>query len=130
MPLRGRVGRHTRTGGRHCQNWPDDQQNVISLLNRVPISDGGSAGRLGNKVISGICSDELYRAISSFEDKHFPGQGSGYVDPAGPMLKRMEDLAAAPALGPIDFVTTVDRYNLPTGPTDGARRHFENHPDY
>jgi hypothetical protein len=121
MPLRGRVGRHTRTGGRHCQNWPDDQQSVISLLNRVPISDGGSAGRLGNKVISGICSDELYRAISSFEDKHFPGQGSGYVDPAGPMLKRMEDLAAAPALGPIDFVTTVDKFNLPTGPTDGSR---------
>ena len=121
MPLRARVGRHTRAGGRHCQNWPDDQQNVISLLNRVPISDGGSAGRLGNKVISGICSDELYRAISSFEDKHFPGQGSGYIDPDGAILKRMEDLAAVPAPGPIDFVTTVDRYNLPTGPTDGAR---------
>ena len=103
MPLRGRVGRHTRTGGRHCQNWPDDQQSVISLLNRVPISDGGSAGRLGNKVISGICSDELYRAISSFEDKHFPGQGSGYVDPAGPMLKRIWDGllgASGPAIIP------------------------------
>src|SRR5262245_55568161 len=26
MALRGRVGRHAQAGGRHCQNWADDQQ--------------------------------------------------------------------------------------------------------
>jgi hypothetical protein len=119
MPLRARVGRHTQDGGRHCQNWSDDQQNVINLLNRIPVSDGGSAGRLGNNVSTGICSDELYRAISSFEDKHFPGQRRGYVDPDSVMLKRMEDLAAAAPLGPIDFITPVAEYTSPdpTGPT-------------
>jgi hypothetical protein len=129
MPLRGRVGRHTRDGGRHCQNWPDDQQSVISLLNRIPVATGGAAGSLSKPVISGICGDELYRAISTFEDKYFPGQRSGYLDSAGAMLKRMEDLAAAPAPGGggslthyppgrrIDFVTPVDMGGLPTGAT-------------
>jgi hypothetical protein len=121
MALRARVGRHTRDGGRHCQNYPDDQQTVISLLNIVSISDGGSGGRLGNKVFSGVCSHELYRAISTFEDKHFPGQRSGYVDPGGAMLKRMETLAVPPARGPIDLVTAVDQYGLPTEPIKGKR---------
>jgi len=121
MTLRARVGRHTRLAGRHCQNWSDDQQQVIDLLNRISVADGGSAGRLGGRLVAGICSDELYRAISGFEDKQFPGQHSGYVDPAGPMLKRMEDLAASPAPGSLDFVTMVDAYGLPSEPTKGTR---------
>jgi hypothetical protein len=40
MPLRGRVGRHTQSGRRHCQNLIDDQKTVIGLLTgeccRVP----------------------------------------------------------------------------------------------
>jgi hypothetical protein len=121
MALRARVGRHTKDGGRHCQNYPDDQRIVINLLNIVSISDGGSGGGLDNKVVSGVCSHGLYRAISNFEDKHFPGQRSGYVDPGGPMLKRIEDLAVPPALGPIDLVTAVDQYGLPAEPTKGKR---------
>jgi hypothetical protein len=119
MALRARVGRHTSDGGRHCQNWPDDQQTVISLLNHIPVIAGGAAGSLSRPVVSGICSDELYRAVSTFEDKHFPGQRSGFVDPGGAMLKRLEDLvaAAAPPPGPIDFVTPVAEYGPPTGAT-------------
>jgi len=118
MPIRARVGRHTRDGGRHCQNWPDDQQYVAGLLNRIPVEAGGAAGRLSSAVVSGISSDELYRAISNFEDKYFPGQRSGYVDPNGAMLKRMEALAAGPAPGgQIDFVTPVAEYGPPTGAT-------------
>jgi hypothetical protein len=115
MPLRARVGRHTQQGGRHCQNWPDDQQAVIALLNRIPANDGGTGGGLdgniGGRVVAGMASDALYRAISTFEDRHFPGQRSGYVDPAGLMLRRMEELAARsrmvpandPAADPIDL---------------------------
>src|SRR5258706_3853035 len=117
MSLRGRVGRHTHDGGRHCQNWPDDQQSVISLLNRIPVAAGGAAGSLSKPVISGICGDELYRAISAFEDKYFPGQRSGYLDPAGAMLKRMEELAAVAAAGSVDFITPVAWLGPPTGPT-------------
>ena len=118
MSLRGRVGRHTHDGGRHCQNWPDDQQSVISLLNRIPVAAGGAAGSLTKPVISGICGDELYRAITTFEDKYFPGQRSGYLDPAGAMLKRMEELAAVAAAGPVDFVTPVKKDGPPSGPTE------------
>jgi len=115
MPLRGRVGRHIHDGGRQCQNWPDDQKAIISLLNRIPVAAGGAAGNLSKPVVSGICSDEFYRGITTFEDKHFPGEHKGYVDPAGAMLKRMEDLAAAAAR--VDFVTPVAFLGPPTGPT-------------
>jgi hypothetical protein len=97
--LQGRVGRHTQDHGRHCQNWPADQLAVIDLLNRIPVADGGPAVQLSKHVVSGICSDELYRAISNFEDKHFRGQRSGYVDPDGAMLRRMELLAAGAVPG-------------------------------
>jgi hypothetical protein len=101
MPLRGRVGRHTQQGGRHCQNWQDDQQTVITLLNRIPAQDGGAGGSLnGNiagRIVAGMASDALYRAISRFEDKHFPRRRSGFVDPGGVMLRRMEELAARAA---------------------------------
>src|SRR5262245_51941030 len=122
MPLRARVGRHTRQEGRHCQNWPDDQRTIIALLNRISVDAGGAAGRLSKPVISGICSDELYRAISIFEDKYWPGQRSGYVDPGGAMLKRMEELAAksvvvstAATTGTIRFVTPEQWLGPPTG---------------
>src|SRR5207248_1467040 len=36
-----------------------------------------------------------YQAIVRFEEKQFPGQHLGYVDPGGVMLKRMEELAAS-----------------------------------
>jgi hypothetical protein len=93
MALRGRVGRHAQAGGRHCQNWADDQQTVIGLINRISVADGGAAGGLGGRVVAGIAGDALYNAIRRFEDKHFPGQRSGFLDPGGRMLKRMEDLA-------------------------------------
>jgi hypothetical protein len=116
MTLRARVGRHTGDGGRQCQNWPDDQQTVISLLNSIPVAADGAAGSLSKPVISGMCSDELYRAISTFEDKYWPGQRSGYVDPGGAMLRRMEELAAKSA-APIRFVTPEQWLGPPTGKT-------------
>jgi hypothetical protein len=101
MPLRGRVGRHTQQGGRHCQNWQDDQQTVIALLNRIPVQEGGAGGSLngniGGRIVAGMVSDALYRAISTFEDRYFPRQRSGFVDPGGAMLRRMEELAARSA---------------------------------
>lgn len=96
MPLRGRVGRHANTG-RHCQNWKDDQLTVIALLNRIPIADGGTEGTLKPSVTPGLVSDELYSSILNFQKKHFPGTPSGFVDPGGPVLVKLEALAARPA---------------------------------
>lgn len=100
MSIRGRVGRHTQAGGRQCQNWPEDQQTVIALLNRIPVGDGGAGGSLTGRIISGMSSDALYRAISKFEDKYFPGQRKGFVEPAGAMLVRMEALAGRTVSAP------------------------------
>ena len=119
MPLRARVGRHTQDHGRQCQNWPDDQRTVIGLLNAIPAAAGGTGGGLSGQVASGIASDALSRAISTFEDKQFPGERLGYVDPDGQLLKKMEELAAAAARppGPIDLVTTDQEYGQqPSGP--------------
>jgi hypothetical protein len=93
MPLRARVGRHANTGA-HCQNWIDDQLEVIMLLNLIPASDGGAQGGLTHDhVVAGIASDALYKAILRFQKQHFPAQQSGFIDPAGPVLARMEMLA-------------------------------------
>src|SRR4051794_22915199 len=100
MPIRERVGRHTQARFRECRNWPDDQTTVIALLNRIPVADGGAGGSLTGPIVSGVSSDALYRAISQFEDMYFPGQRTGFVDPAdvmspsGAMFRKMEELAA------------------------------------
>jgi hypothetical protein len=73
---------------------------VIVLLNRIPAPDGGAGGSLGGRIVAGISSDGLYKAIVGFESKYFPGQRKGFVDPGGPMLKRLEDLAASKAATP------------------------------
>src|SRR5260370_32194760 len=98
MSIRARVGRHTRSGGRHCQNWADDQKVIIDLLNHIPLTSGGTGGGLNPRIVAGICSDQLYAAISAFEDRYFPGQRSGFIDPSGPMYQKLTILAArAPA---------------------------------
>jgi hypothetical protein len=99
MPLRGRVGRRAHTG-RHCQNWKEDQRTVISLLNRIPIADGGAEGTLNVPVISGLASDGLYSSILFFEKRHFPGRPSGIVEPGGLVLAKLELLATRPAAPP------------------------------
>ena len=93
MSIKGRVGRHTMAGGRQCQNWSADQQVVIDLLNRIPLAQGGAEGTLRGRIVSGISSDALYGAILVFEQPFFPGQHSGFVNPSGPMLRRMEQVA-------------------------------------
>jgi len=100
MPIRARVGRHTRSGGGHCQNWADDQKVIIDLLNKIPRTGGGTQGGLNPRIVAGICSNELYAAISAFEDKYWPGQRSGYIDPGGAMYQKLATLAAPAAAPP------------------------------
>ncbi len=95
MPLRGRVGRHARTGA-NCQNWKSDQLAVIALLNAIPAADGGAQGTLTGRVIGGIASDALYQAILRYQKRHFPGSQTGFVEPGGVMLAHMQKLASRP----------------------------------
>jgi hypothetical protein len=92
MPLRGRVGQHG-VGGRQCQNWIDDQNQVTYLLNLIPAAQGGAEGKLDGQPVLGIASQALNLAILRFEDKNFPGQRSGFVDPDGKMWQLMLKLA-------------------------------------
>jgi hypothetical protein len=98
-PLRGRVGRHANTGAQ-CQNWLEDQQTIIGLLNRIPPTDGGPETSLGGRVVAGIASDALYKAILRFQKQYFPAQQPGFVDPGGAVLAKMETLASRPTAAP------------------------------
>lgn len=96
MPLQERVGRYVETG-KHCWNLEKDQEAVIALLNRVPVTEGGAEGLLGTAVkapiIRGLVSDELWKAIQFFQKKQF-GTITGFIDPAGRDVPRLEYLAA------------------------------------
>jgi hypothetical protein len=105
MSLRGRVGQHG-IGGRQCQNWMEDQQSVIDVLNRIPVNKGGAGGKLRGRIVLGIASHALNLAILQFEDMYFPGQRSGFIDPNGKMWVRMLDLMP---YEPLTFRTTSDR---------------------
>jgi hypothetical protein len=99
MPLRGRVGRHANTGAQ-CQNWVEDQQTVIGLLNLIPVADGGAGASLTGRVVPGVSSDALFKAILHFQKQRFPAQQSGVVDTSGPVLGLMITLAARPTAAP------------------------------
>src|SRR5262245_33559975 len=100
MPLRSRVGRHAVTGAQ-CQNRVEDQFQVIMSLNFIPTVDAGAqAGLSTDPVISGIASDALCKAILRFQKQHFPTQQSGFVDPGGVVLAKMEMLASQPVETP------------------------------
>jgi hypothetical protein len=100
MPLRARVGRHANTGAQ-CQNWVEDQLQVIMSLNFIPAADGGAEASLTtDRVVAGISSDALYKAILRFQKQHFPAQQSGFVDPGGAVMARMEMLASRPTAAP------------------------------
>ena len=137
MTLKARVGRHAKTGGRHCQNWSEDQTKIVVLLNKMSVQSGGAGGSLNPRVIAGIAGDDLFRAILLFEEKHFPGQRSGFVDPGGLMLKRLEALAAgsvsppqqasqAPAPGEIDILLARINGSLSANPNLPAVIRFLN----
>lgn len=83
LQLKDKVGRFATTG-RSCQNWKKDQELVISLLNKIAISDGGAENTLKPQmVVTGYASDGLYNSILYFQKKNFPGTPDGYVRPAG-----------------------------------------------
>lgn len=110
MAIKGRVGRHTQIREKQCQNWSDDQKAIIDLLNRIAPSNSGTGGSLKPRIVAGIASDELYNAIVAFEDKHFPRQRSGFVDPGGAMFRKLETLATA---SPAPVVPAVSKPPAP-----------------
>ena len=118
MPLKGRVGRHANTG-KQCQNWRDDQQTVIALLNRIPIADGGAEGTLKPPVVAGYAAEGLYTSILYYQKKQFPSAQTGYVDPSGPVLAKLQSLASQPPPPP---AKAGQWDNIKSGSVDKALR--------
>ena len=92
-PIRGRVGRHANTGAQ-CQNWAEDQQTIINMLNVLPLADGGPEGSILGKVVNGVASDALNKAILRFQKLQIPAQQIGFIEPGGPVLVKLDALAS------------------------------------
>lgn len=128
MPLQDKVGRNATTG-RSCKNRKEDQSLVMSLLNRIPISEGGAENTLTAPVVSkGYVSDGLYYSILYFQSKNFPGKPDGVISPSGPTFRRLNELGTkyaspvTPAKGAWDNIATPSVYNpLAKGLADNNR---------
>jgi hypothetical protein len=100
LQLKDKVGRFAATG-RSCQNWKKDQELVVSLLNKIAISDGGSENTLKpGMVVTGYASDSLYSSILYFQQKNFPSAPDGYIRPSGPTFNRLVALSTKAAAKP------------------------------
>lgn len=95
-PILGRVGRHANPGTQ-CQNWAEDQQTIINMLNVLPLADGGPEASILGKVVNGVASDALYKAILRFQKLQFPAQQIGFIEPGGPILAKLDALASRPS---------------------------------
>ena len=76
------------------------------LLNAIPNLRGGPERPLGGRIVAGIASEALCQATSHFEDRYFPGQRSGFVEPLGAMMYVLP--REANMFGDLD-VTVVNR---------------------
>ena len=90
VPLRGRVGRHTQEAGRQCQNWDDDQQTVILLLNSTLTTYGGTDLTLRgvipghDRVVLGLCKRRTCIKPSCISRKRiFQTRVRVFLNPAG-----------------------------------------------
>lgn len=93
-PLTGRVGKHR--DGRQAQNNKADQESVITLLNMIPVADGGTAGALQTRTVNGLASRALLKAIDAYQKKQVPGQVTGIIEPGGNQYMQMAVLAGRP----------------------------------
>ena len=112
MAIRGRVGRHAKTN-KQCQNRKADQEVVVSLINRIAVTDGGAEGLLTAPIVGGFSSQQLFTAILYFQKKHFSESPTGFVEPGGLMLAKLESLAAKPPPSPVSKSDLWDNVNDP-----------------
>jgi hypothetical protein len=83
-------------GGRQCYNTVKDQQMIIDLLNRIPVSYGGTEGKLITPPLWGVVSNDLHQAIVHFQT-FYADRGlvpaDGHIDPHERTLKVLLKIA-------------------------------------
>jgi hypothetical protein len=82
-----------RRHGRDSRNRISDQKIVQDLLNRIPVSVGGAGGTLNERMLEGVCSNNLYLAILNFQKRNVPKFADGHVDPGSSTIDVMERMA-------------------------------------
>ncbi|MEP6827018.1 MAG: hypothetical protein ABJA10_02975 [Aestuariivirga sp.] len=71
-------------------------------LNFIPSIDGGAGGAIPtDRVVPGIASEKLCSAIQRFQQRYFPQQQTGFVDPSGTLLPRLVELASRQSGTPV-----------------------------
>src|SRR6266849_4875082 len=68
-----------RRHGRDLRNRISDQKIIQDLLNKILASTGGAEGSLNERMVEGICSNNLYLAILNFQKTNLPQFADGHV---------------------------------------------------
>jgi hypothetical protein len=102
--VRASVGKYAN-GTKLCYNRLEDKQTVRDLLNRIPVSQGGTQGKLPEDLLPPQqISEALFQAIREFQkvnQERFHLFADGHVDPHERTIAAMTRLAeAAPPLFP------------------------------
>jgi hypothetical protein len=115
---------------RQCYNTTGDQQMVQDLLNKIPVTNGGTnagsfmypEGKLKSSPRWGIVSEELYQAILHFQRVHATDKGlyvDGHVDPHDRTIRAL--LKYAYPLRNIDTDALARDLNANLKPIDGIQ---------
>lgn len=90
--------------GMQLTNHAVDQIRIISLLNKIPTSNGGTLSASGPQRAkdpkNGICDSELHKAILNFQRLNFSTLGiiDGWISPTGRTLKLLKAMAEGKGL--------------------------------
>jgi peptidoglycan hydrolase-like protein with peptidoglycan-binding domain len=83
--------------GVQCRNWAVDQNNIIGLLNKIPLDFGGTLGLTGptsfKATRDGYCDPSLSELIRQFQQANGLG-ADGVVDPGGATYPLLRQFAA------------------------------------
>ncbi len=91
--LEGLVAAVGIRNGIQCKNWLVDQQKIMSLLTRIPISNGGTGPTRFGVARDGYCDPALSAQIRRFQQTNgLPADG--VVDAGGATLRALQKLAA------------------------------------
>jgi hypothetical protein len=103
--------------GVQCKNWVVDQQKVMALLNKIPVSSGGTlhpTGPINFKMAKdGYCDPSLAQHIRNFQQMNELPVVDGVVDPGGATFKLLSAggrpaSSSTPAYKELEFYDNVD----------------------
>jgi hypothetical protein len=125
------VGKYGPTS-RQCYNTVRDQQIIMDLLNAIPEKRGGAGGTLTGPIPWGVVSEDLYKAIFTFQRAHATEGLSvdGHVDPHQKMIRLLLQLAKEYSTIKADIVPLGPLFISPDVSPFGRSLDWDDNPNF